>query len=152
MITRPAASTNAGFGDRIRLAGYQIGNQGIGESGNQGIRESGDQQALSSEPQTYDLEIVLYWQALVSMRSDYTVSVRVVAPDGTWLAQHDGWPAGGLLPTSQLRQGDYVKDVHTLEVPPGGTADRVQVVVYDAASGEALGAPLDLSLAEGSDE
>jgi 4-amino-4-deoxy-L-arabinose transferase-like glycosyltransferase len=143
-IPPDATLTNVGFGDQLRLAGYQIANQQISKSANQ--------QAPSSQPLIHNLEIVLYWQALVPMRSDYTVSVRVVAPDGTWLAQHDGWPGGGLLPTSQLRQGDYVRDVHTLEVPPGATVDRVQVVVYDAESGEALGAPLDLPLAEGRDE
>jgi len=159
LITREvppdAASTNVGFEDRIRLAGYQVGksaNGQISEAANQQGGEPVEQQAPSTGLPIHNLEIVLYWQALVPMRSDYTVSVRVVAPDGTWLAQHDGWPAGGLLPTSQLRQGDYVKDVHALEVPPGGTADRIQVVVYDAASGEALGAPLDLPLAEGRDE
>jgi 4-amino-4-deoxy-L-arabinose transferase-like glycosyltransferase len=143
-IPPDATLTNVGFGDQLRLAGYQMANQQISKSANQ--------QAPSSQPLIHNLEIVLYWQALVPMRSDYTVSVRVVAPDGTWLAQHDGWPGGGLLPTSQLRQGDYVRDVHTLEVPPGATVDRVQVVVYDAESGEALGAPLDLPLAEGRDE
>ncbi len=147
-----ATLTNVGFGDRLRLAGYRVPNQQISKSTNQQISESTDQQAPSSQPLIHNPEIVMYWQALVPMKSDYTVSVRVVAPDGTWLAQHDGWPGGGLLPTSQLRQGDYVKDVHTLEVPPGATVDRVQVVVYDAESGEALGAPLDLPFAEGRDE
>jgi hypothetical protein len=70
--------------------------------------------------------------------------VRVVAPDGSWLAQHDSWPAGGLLPTSQWRQGDYVRDAHSLKVPSSATMDRLQVVVYDAISGQPLGGPVDL--------
>ena len=45
-----------------------------------------------------------------------------------------------------------MQDIHTLEVPPGALVDRVQVVVYDAESGEPLGAPLDLPVAEGGDE
>jgi hypothetical protein len=49
-----------------------------------------------------------------------------------------------LLPTSQWRPGDYVQDAHTLEIPSGATAERVQVVVYDAASGQPLGAPIEL--------
>jgi hypothetical protein len=126
-----ATLTNVGFGDQLRLAGYQISNPLL---------------------PTSSLEVVLYWHVLAPMNTDYTVSVRVVAPDGTWLAQHDSWPGGGLLPTSQLRQGDYVKDIHTLELPPGATVDRVQVVVYDAESGGPLGAPIDLPLAEGRDE
>jgi hypothetical protein len=51
-----------------------------------------------------------------------------------------------LLPTSQWRQGDYVKDDHSLAAPPGAVADHVQVVVYNAASGQPLGAPIDLPL------
>ena len=65
---------------------------------------------------------------------------------------HDGWPADGLLPTSQLRQGDYVQDIHTLEVHTGAMVDRVQVVVYDAESGLPLSAPIDLPVAERGDE
>ena len=124
----------------------------MGEPAKRQSDEPANQQAQNPQPLIHNLEIVLYWQSLALMMSDYTVSVRVVAPDGTWLAQHDGWPAGGLLPTSQLRQGDYVRDVHRLELPPDATVDRVQVVVYDAESGEVLGAPLDLPLAEGRGE
>jgi hypothetical protein len=130
-VPSDATLTNVGFGDQLRLAGYQIS----------------DLQLPTSSP-----EIVLYWHVLSSMDDDYAISVRLVAPDGTWLAQHDGWPGGGLLPTSQLRQGDYVQDIHTLEVPPDVMVDRVQVLVYDAESGEPLGAPLDLPVAEGGDE
>jgi hypothetical protein len=126
-----ATLTNVGFDDQLRLAGYQISDLQL---------------------PTSSLEIVLYWHVLSSMNDDYTISVRLVAPDGTWLAQHDGWPGGGLLPTSQLRSGDYVQDIHTLEVPPDVKVDRVQVVVYDAESGEPLGAPLDLPIAEGDGE
>jgi hypothetical protein len=126
-----ATVANVGFGDQLRLAAYEI---------------SGLQPSASS------LEIALYWHALSSMDVDYTISVRLVAPDGTWLAQHDGWPGGGLLPTSQLRQGDYVQDIHLLQVPPDVEVDRVQVVVYNAESGEPLGAPHDLPLADGGDE
>jgi hypothetical protein len=126
-----ATVANVGFGDQLCLAAYEI---------------SGLQPSASS------LEIALYWYALSSMDVDYTISVRLVAPDGTWLAQHDGWPGGGLLPTSQLRQGDYVQDIHLLQVPPDVEVDRVQVVVYNAESGEPLGAPHDLPLADGGDE
>jgi hypothetical protein len=130
-VPSDATLTNVGFGDQLRLAGYQISDLQL---------------------PTSSLEIVLYWHILSSMDDDYAISVRLVAPDGTWLAQHDGWPGGGLLPTSQLRQGDYVQDIHMLEVPPDVMVDRVQVVVYDAESGEPLGAPLDLPVAEGGDE
>jgi hypothetical protein len=125
-VAADATLANVGFGDQLRLAGYRISN-------------------LQS-PIT-NLEIVLYWQALAAMSADYTISVRLVAPDGTWLAQRDSWPADGLLPTSQWRQGDFVQDVHTLDLParvlPGEVA--VQIVVYDVATGIAINEPLTLT-------
>ncbi len=118
--------TNVGFGDQLRLAGYQIS---------------------KPESPASSLEVVLYWHALAPMSTDYTVSVRLVAPDGTWVAQQDSWPAGGLLPTSQWRLGDYVSDAHSLALPasvaPGEYA--LQVVVYDAATGAALNEPLTVT-------
>jgi 4-amino-4-deoxy-L-arabinose transferase-like glycosyltransferase len=113
-----AQLANVGLGDQLRLAGYQIS----------------------------DGQITLYWHALAKMETDYTVSVRLVGPDGAWLAQGDSWPANGLLPTSQWRQGDYVKDDHSLAAPAGAVVDHVQVVIYNAASGQPLGAPIDLPL------
>ncbi|GAB4543517.1 MAG: hypothetical protein Kow0063_36740 [Anaerolineae bacterium] len=118
-----AALTNVGFGSQLRLAGYEISN-------------------LKS--QISNLQIVLYWHALAPMSVDYTVSVRVVGPDGSWLAQQDSWPAAGLLPTSQWRPGDYVRDEHILALPPNPTPDEyaVQVVVYDPLTGSALNEPV----------
>jgi hypothetical protein len=113
-----AKLANVGLGDQLRLAGYRIS----------------------------DHQITLYWHALAKMDTDYTVSVRLVGQDGGWLAQGDCWPANGLLPTSQWRQGDYVKDDHTLAAAAGAVVDHVQVVVYNAASGKPLGAPIDLPL------
>ncbi|MGQ9501331.1 MAG: ArnT family glycosyltransferase [Anaerolineae bacterium] len=92
--------------------------------------------------------VTLGWYALATVPVDYTVSVRLIGADGRWLAQHDGWPAGGLLPTHQLRPGDYVRDVHLLEVGQDQPVHVVQVVVYDVASGVSLSAPIDLPLSE----
>ncbi len=130
LITRDlppdAAPANVGFGDQLRLAGYQMAN---------GQMANGKWQ------------ITLYWHALAPMETDYTVSVRLVAPDGTRVAQHDSWPVGGLLPTTQWRPGDYVRDEHPLtppaDAPPGDYT--VQVVVYDAASGAALSEPVTVA-------
>jgi hypothetical protein len=121
-----ATLTDVGFGDQLRLAGYQVSDL---------------------QPSVSSLEIMLYWHALAAMNTDYTVSVRVVGPDGTWLAQHDSWPADGLLPTSQWRQREYVRDMHLLALPPDVAPGDygVQVVVYDAATGSALNEPLTVA-------
>jgi hypothetical protein len=113
-----AELANVGLGGQLRLAGYQIS----------------------------DRQITLYWHAMAKMETDYTVSVRLVGQDGAWLAQGDSWPANGLLPTSQWRQGDYVQDDHSLAAATGEVVDHVQVVVYNAVSGQPLGAPIDLPL------
>ena len=115
-----AIPANIGFGDRLRLAGYE------------------------TSPKDAAVEVTLYWHALEPMSVDYTISVRLLAADSGRLAQHDGWPVDGLLPTSQWRPGDYVLDTHTLPVPAGAEVGLVQVVVYDAASGLPLGPPVDL--------
>jgi hypothetical protein len=119
---------NIGLGDELRLAGYQI---------------------LHLGSEDINLEVVLYWHALATMSKHYTVSVRLVAADGEWLAQHDAPPANGLLPTDQWRQGDYVRDSHKLAATPDAAVDHVQVVVYDAANRQPLGAPIDLPLTDG---
>jgi 4-amino-4-deoxy-L-arabinose transferase-like glycosyltransferase len=129
-----AELVNVGFGDRLRLAGYQISSP------------LALPPRASSSPNS-NLEIVLYWHSLVSMTADYTISVRMVAQDGTWLAQHDSWPAGGLLPTSQWRQGDFVRDMHSIALPSDAAPGEyeLQVVVYDAATDTALNEPLTVA-------
>jgi hypothetical protein len=132
-VSAGATLANVGFGDQLRLAGYQVSNL--------------KSQISNLQSQISNLGITLYWHALAPMSADYTVSVRVVGPDGAWLAQQDSWPAGGLLPTSQWRQGDYVRDEHLLALPPNPAPGEyaVQVVVYDAATGSALNEPVTVA-------
>jgi 4-amino-4-deoxy-L-arabinose transferase-like glycosyltransferase len=111
---------NIGVGDQLRLAGY-------------GVSCRNDA-----------AEVTLYWHALAAMDTDYTISVRLIGADGKWLAQHDSWPVNGLLPTRQLRPDDIVRDVHTFRLADATQIGMVQVVVYDAVSGQALAAPMDL--------
>jgi 4-amino-4-deoxy-L-arabinose transferase-like glycosyltransferase len=132
-VPSSATLANVGFGDQLRLAGYQISNLSSPIS--------------NPDFPTSNLEIVLYWHALAPMSTDYTISVRLVAPDGTWAAQHDSWPAGGLLPTSQWRVGDYVHDAYSLALPASVVSGEyaLQVVVYDAVTGTALNEPLTVT-------
>jgi 4-amino-4-deoxy-L-arabinose transferase-like glycosyltransferase len=111
---------NIGVGGQLRLAGYGV----------------------SCRNDT--AEVTLYWHALAAMDTDYTISVRLIGADGKWLAQHDSWPVNGLLPTRQLRPDDIVRDVHTFRLADATQIGMVQVVVYDAVSGQALAAPMDL--------
>lgn len=130
---------NLGFGDQMRLAGYQISNL------QSSVPNLGAQEGTMSP--ISDLQVILYWHALAAMNTDYSVSVRLVAADDTWLAQHDSWPADGLLPTSQWRLGDYVRDSHILALPANAAPGEyvIQVVVYDALTGAALNEPLTVT-------
>lgn len=114
---------NIGLGDILRLAGYKI---------------------QPSNPPT----LLLYWHALAPLTTNYTISVRAHAADERLLVQQDSWPVSGLLPTSQWRQGDYVTDAHTLEIPEAdfGSVDHFEVVVYNAETGQTLGPPITLPL------
>lgn len=116
---------NVGLENLLRLAGYRI-----------------------EDASPSDLRLTLYWHALASLPINYTVSVRALDAAGKMLAQHDGWPAGGLLPTSLWRQGDYVSDTHLLETDPAAEVHSFEVVVYNVVTEETLGPPITLPAGE----
>ncbi len=144
-----ATMTNIGFGDPaiMRLAGYAI------------------------EPAQATLEVDLFWHALpaiendlgpcqaarvehietaVCPRIDYTISLRLLGSDGALIAQHDGWPANGLLPTSQWRVDDYIQDHYALTLPAdwSGGEYRLAVVVYNGETHDVLAGPVEFVKAE----
>lgn len=83
--------------------------------------------------------VELCWQALQPVTTSYTVFVQVLGPDGRLVAQHDGLPAGGALPTSAWEKGEFVRDRHQLDFSisqPGQY--RLIVGMYDARTGERL--------------
>ncbi|MFN8456235.1 MAG: hypothetical protein U0401_16465 [Anaerolineae bacterium] len=133
-IPPDATSINIGLGDILRLAGYKV----------QPAPISNLPEARNAQSPT----LLLYWHALAPLTANYTISVRARAADERLLAQQDSWPVGGLLPTSQWRQGDYVADVHTLDIPESdlGSIDHFEVVVYSAETDQTLGPPITLPL------
>jgi hypothetical protein len=112
---------NVGLEDLLRLAGYRVED--------------------ASPP---DLRLTLYWHALAPLPINYTVSVRALDAAGKILAQHDSWPAEGLLPTSLWRQGDYVTDTHPLETGAATEVHSFEIVVYNVVTEETLGPPITL--------
>jgi hypothetical protein len=79
------------------------------------------------------LPMTLHWRVREPADHDYSVSVRLLAPDGRVLAQHDErHPALGTAPTSTWPVGPVVGDYH--ELPLGNRlqsgAYRVGVVAY----------------------
>jgi hypothetical protein len=121
-IPPDATPLNIGLEDTMRLAGYHIAN--------------------SQNP-----KLILYWHALKPPAANYTISVRARAADDRLLAQQDSWPVDGLLPTSQWRQGDYVTDIHTIDISePDAKIDTFEIIVYNQETGQPLGPPISIAI------
>jgi len=84
--------------------------------------------------------ITLYWRAEGPAIRPYAVSLRLVAPDGTIAAQHDGPPANGIRPMDAWRPDELVIDAYDLamdaQVPPSALA--LVVRLYDPETGNVL--------------
>ena len=76
------------------------------------------------------------WQATAPVAANYTLSLRMLAADGSPLAQRD-WAEGpgyGFWPTSAWPVGEWLTDRLRLAVPDGIAAEdavAMSVVLYD---------------------
>jgi hypothetical protein len=81
-------------------------------------------------------DVRLTWAATAPIPINYTCSLRMLAADGTPLAQRD-WAEGpgyGFWPTSAWPIGEWLTDRLRLAIPPGveaGQAVAMSVVLYD---------------------
>ncbi len=91
--------------------------------------------------------MALTWQATAPIDTQLNTSLRLVAPDGTTVAQQDGPPARGILPTNLFFDAP-LPDPKTLALPadlaPGDYA--LQVVVYAVAGGAVEAGPLEIGV------
>jgi hypothetical protein len=86
------------------------------------------------------VDVSLFWQSSGPSLRPYTVFAQLLDVDGAIVAQADGWPAGGLWPTTCWTAGETVADARQLAIPeelPSGTY-RLVVGLYDAATGKRL--------------
>jgi hypothetical protein len=74
------------------------------------------------------LRLVLYWDGQGNPSQDYTVFVHLVNGEQI-VAQRDQQPLAGFYPTSMWRDGEIVRDVYSLPLPPVGT--EIRVGLYD---------------------
>ena len=69
------------------------------------------------------VEVTLYWHALGTPAHDYQAFVHLLDAEGNIVAQHDGVPGDGGLPTLGWLPGEYLLDRHVLtlpaDLPPG---------------------------------
>jgi hypothetical protein len=79
--------------------------------------------------------VKLVWRARGQVNQEYKVFVHLLGADGRLVAQSDAVPAGWTRPTFGWQVGEFVTDVHTLELPPDLTPGVYRLVVgmYDIA-------------------
>jgi hypothetical protein len=96
---------------------------------------------IKSQNSQTEIVIVLYWQALQEMTSDYKSFVHLLDATGRLVAGSDAAPANWTRPTTGWITGEYVTDPHTLGLPTNlPTGDyQIEAGLYDADSGVRLG-------------
>ena len=62
--------------------------------------------------------------------TDYTVFVHLIR-DGQTIAQDDGFPGGGYLPTTWWQPGDEILDEHVLPARYDPDRDEIRVGWYE---------------------
>ena len=104
------------FGEAVALRGYRV--QGDARPGGR-------------------LRITYAWYAKERPTQVFSVFNHVTGPDGTIIAQADGWPLDGQIPTTQWQPGEYLQDTHTVEIPSDARPGPYSLYVglYDAATG-----------------
>jgi hypothetical protein len=112
-------TVGAGLDDRVTLLGYDLFSEPISGGGR--------------------LQVKLYWQAQQTMDTSYKAFVHLLGPDGAVVAQHDGLPADGEIPTTDWAVGEVVSDRHLVEFVglPAGEY-RLIAGMYESTTGERL--------------
>lgn len=78
------------------------------------------------------LRVVLYWRALGTTDTSYTVFVHVVDTSGTIRAQGDQIPGAGAYPTTTWLTGEYLVDVYDISLRETLRDYALRVGMYDA--------------------
>lgn len=79
------------------------------------------------------LWLELSWSAAQPVGADYTVFVHL-EENGQIVAQDDGPPGDGALPTSWWRPGDIIDDVHLVSLETPDSGGRIIIGLYDPAT------------------
>jgi len=86
------------------------------------------------------LRVALDWSADVAPQKDYKVFVHLLDAQGQIVAQHDGDPVGGSMPSSGWLAGESIADNHGVMVPLETPAGEYRLVLgmYEPETGERL--------------
>lgn len=87
-----------------------------------------------------ELQVTLEWTATKPVPEDYTVFVHLMDTNGKLMAQHDGQPQEGRLPTGVWVPGELVLDEHRVPLPETLRGRRLKVLVgvYRLDTGQRL--------------
>jgi hypothetical protein len=85
-----------------------------------------------------DLALTLYWRTGQPLATDLTVFVHLVDGEGKLVAQHDGQPHMGGLPTTRWQAGQVFPDRHVLQIPASTPSENLALLVgfYDQSTGQ----------------
>jgi hypothetical protein len=97
------------LGDQIALRGYDVSDDALEPGGT--------------------LSLTLYWQAMAEVDRDYTVFIHFLDESGEVSAQQDAPPVGGNYPSSLWEEGETVKDVHDILLPPDLPPGRYRIAL-----------------------
>jgi 4-amino-4-deoxy-L-arabinose transferase-like glycosyltransferase len=86
------------------------------------------------------LGLTLYWHALSTVDTSYTVFVHLLDADEVIQGWGDSLPGGGTLPTTSWLEGEYLRDGHEIAIKPEAPSSEylIEVGLYEATSGERL--------------
>jgi hypothetical protein len=86
------------------------------------------------------ISVTLVWQALQETEQDFKVFVHLLGADGRLVAQSDAVPARWTRPTAGWQAGEFVTDVHTLDLKPDVPSGvyRLAAGMYAANTGQRL--------------
>lgn len=86
------------------------------------------------------LQLTLYWQALNTMETNYTVFTHLLDEDNHIWGQKDNWPVNNTYPTTKWVKGEIVIDRYDIivdrDAPPGEYT--LEIGMYDLATNERL--------------
>ncbi|MCS6827814.1 MAG: glycosyltransferase family 39 protein [Caldilinea sp.] len=79
----------------------------------------------------------LTWSAEISLNRRYKVSVQLLDERNQVIAQHDGEPGGGAMPTDRWSPGQRIIDNHGVAIPFGTPPGlyALKAALYDAETG-----------------
>jgi len=123
------------LGDQRVLTGAEVGGQPVPKPGAASIAAAPEEA----------LPLTLHWQMRQYVATDYTVLLHLVGRDGAPVAQWDGPPVQGLLPTSLWRMDDAIVDERVLDLPADLPPGEYRLVtgLYDLADLQRLPVSLD---------